>query len=80
MERDVTDMYTVATIRRHSLAVIKKGETSDLPEDNFFVNFKVSAGTIVLTTGANESKSEFDVPENLDKLKKADLIDIIQAF
>jgi len=80
--RDVSNIYTVAAIRKMALMTIEKGMPADAPEDGFYANFTVDDGEIILTTGVSEEVkvvAATDTPSRseLKRFNKGELIDLI---
>ncbi len=75
---DVTNQYSVGSIRRMALAATQKHEVPVAPEDDFFVKFSVSGGKVILDTGEVGSV-EFEefIEAQLLKKTKVELVALI---
>ena len=84
MAVDVTNHYSVGSIRRMALAATRKHEAPTAPEDDFFVKFSVAKGKVILDTGEitesveSEETEEFTEAQLLRKTK-VELVALIQS-
>ncbi len=78
---DVTNHYSVGSIRRMALAATPKHEAPVAPEDGFFVKFSVSSGKVILDTGEINSIKSAETEEfskaQLLKKTKAELVEML---
>jgi hypothetical protein len=74
---DVTNQYSVGSVRRMFLSGVRKHEPAEAPEDNFFAKFTVSDGKVILERGSteldtdtSEESEDFTESQLLKKTKK----------